>query len=200
LSEEQFIDAALALADSDGLMTMNVRSLAACLKMSPNSLYTYFESKQALLDRMFGKAMSELPLEDIAGGDPRAEFEAAFLALFDAMSTHPAAVELLMAGVGSPQVDLMRERLHGLLEQAGLDTRDRVRAINLATSLVMGSVIVGTFRSGETRTRELTRRRRLSARRFPLLRKASTAAAQVPSPGMFAYELSGLLKHVFDDA
>jgi AcrR family transcriptional regulator len=197
LSERQFIEAALDLADREGLAALNVRRLAATLDMSPNSLYTYFENKQALLDKMFGRAMANLPLEDVAGGEARAEILAAYRALFAAMSEHPCSVELLMEGVGSPQADAARERFHRVLARAGMTAPQRVRAISLLTGLVLGNVIVDTFRGTRSRPRELERRRALDAELFPRLTEASAPENQGSLTDAFDLSLEALVDRLF---
>jgi AcrR family transcriptional regulator len=197
LSQRQFTDAALRLADKEGLAALNVRRLAASLEMSPNSLYTYFENKRTLLDEMFGQAMATLPLQDVAGGEPRAEITAAFRALYEAMSRHPSSVQLMLDGVGSPQADVARERFHGILDRAGMSPAQRVRAINLLTGLVLGSVIVGTIRGGSRRKRESRRRRALDPETFPLLSVASALEYQDSPAETFELALEALVDRLF---
>jgi AcrR family transcriptional regulator len=197
VSEEQFLDAALDLADVEGLAALNVRRLAAALDMSPNSLYTYFENKQALLDKMFGRAMAPLPLEDVAGGEPRDEITVGYRTLYEAMSQHPCSVELLMEGVGLPQADAIRDRFLGVLARAGMPVGQRVRAINSITALVIGNVIVHKFRRNGNRADEMKRRRGLDPKVFPHLAEVSARKHEDSPAEAFELSLTALIDRLF---
>lgn len=196
LSKDEFARLALDLVNRDGMGALNVRRLAAELKVSPGSLYTYFRDKDALLDRMLGYALGRLP-EVSDGGAPRDDLIAAFASLQSAMQANPSTVELLMAGVASPQLDRFREHCHEILHRAGADPATRVRAINLLMSLVIGSVVVDAFRGGVLRPPELARRRRL-AREFALLREASRAEHQPARGSTFAAGLVTLVDDLLE--
>jgi AcrR family transcriptional regulator len=195
MSRADFADGALAVIDAEGLGALNLRRLAADLEMSPGALYTYFDGKQALYDHMLQRALRDLPLADVAGGAQRAELAAACRALFAAMNRHPGVLELLMAGVRSPDLDLMRERLLRLLADAGLDDRARVRAINLLTAHAMGTVVQSTFR-GRSRADEMRRRAELDRERFPLLARSADPEHQVTPSETFEFGLTALLDQV----
>ena len=45
---------------ADGLAALSLRALAHAVDMEPQSLYTYFVSKNALYDRMFADGNLEL--------------------------------------------------------------------------------------------------------------------------------------------
>lgn len=56
----EILEAAWTLADRDGIAGLSLRELAAKIGMRPPSLYTYFESKDALYDALFIDANRQL--------------------------------------------------------------------------------------------------------------------------------------------
>lgn len=59
LSPEALVDAAVALADAEGLEALSMRRVAQALGVSPMSLYTYVPSKAELIDLMFDRVLAE---------------------------------------------------------------------------------------------------------------------------------------------
>jgi AcrR family transcriptional regulator len=56
---EEVVDAAIALADADGLAALSVRRVAETLGLSTMSLYTYVPSKAELIDLMLDRVAAE---------------------------------------------------------------------------------------------------------------------------------------------
>jgi AcrR family transcriptional regulator len=59
-TKEEILAAAWGLARTRGLTGFSLRDLALAVHMRHQSLYTYFPSKQAIYDAMFGQGMREL--------------------------------------------------------------------------------------------------------------------------------------------
>ncbi len=57
LSTDEVVNAAIALADADGLSALSMRRVAEAVGVSPMSLYTYVPSKAELADLMFDRAL-----------------------------------------------------------------------------------------------------------------------------------------------
>src|SRR5579862_4554779 len=68
-SVEEVVQAAIALADAEGLAALSVRRVAETLGLSPMSLYTYVPSKAELVDLMLDRVAGEVAAP--AGGDWR---------------------------------------------------------------------------------------------------------------------------------
>lgn len=62
----EILEAAWILADRDGIAGLSLRELASTVGMRPPSLYTYFESKDALYDALYVDANRQL-MERLAG-------------------------------------------------------------------------------------------------------------------------------------
>jgi AcrR family transcriptional regulator len=59
-TRERIIDAAWILARRDGLAALSFREVAAAVGMRAPSLYTYFDSKNALYDAMYAESVTKL--------------------------------------------------------------------------------------------------------------------------------------------
>ncbi|MGW5387528.1 TetR/AcrR family transcriptional regulator [Nocardia sp. NPDC003963] len=65
LSRERIVDAAIGLADADGLAAVSLRKVAAALDVGPMRLYGYIATKEELLDLMVDAVYAEIrPLGD----------------------------------------------------------------------------------------------------------------------------------------
>src|ERR1700688_2274589 len=62
LTREQVVEAALALADRDGLEGLSIQSLARSLECGVMTIYGYIESKGDLLDAIAQRGLRDLHL------------------------------------------------------------------------------------------------------------------------------------------
>jgi AcrR family transcriptional regulator len=73
-SVEDVVQAAISLADAEGLEALSMRRVAETLQLSPMSLYTYVPSKAELTDLMLDRVAGEVVAP--AGGDWRSQLTA----------------------------------------------------------------------------------------------------------------------------
>jgi AcrR family transcriptional regulator len=66
-SRDQVVDAAIAIADADGLAAVTIRRIAADLGAGAMSLYTYVPDKDRLVDLMVDRVAGRTPLPDLTG-------------------------------------------------------------------------------------------------------------------------------------
>jgi|ERR1022692_274166 AcrR family transcriptional regulator len=59
-TKQEILDAAWSIVRADGLAALALRAVAHAVDMEPQSLYTYFASKNALYDYMFADGNQEL--------------------------------------------------------------------------------------------------------------------------------------------
>jgi AcrR family transcriptional regulator len=59
-TKREILDTAWSMVRADGLAALSLRALAHAVDMEPQSLYTYFASKNALYDHMFADGNQEL--------------------------------------------------------------------------------------------------------------------------------------------
>ena len=74
-SRREILDTAWVMVRADGLASLSLRALARAVGVEPQSLYTYFASKNAVYDAMFGRAATEfadLMISTPASADPGA--------------------------------------------------------------------------------------------------------------------------------
>jgi AcrR family transcriptional regulator len=74
-SVDEVVQAAIAIADADGLAALSMRRVAEALGLSPMSLYTYVPSKAELVDLMLDRVAGEAPLPDPTADGWRARLE-----------------------------------------------------------------------------------------------------------------------------
>jgi AcrR family transcriptional regulator len=67
-TRQEILDAAWRLMRAEGVAALSLRALARAVGMEPQSLYSYFDSKHAIYDALFGEANQQL-LGHL-GGDP----------------------------------------------------------------------------------------------------------------------------------
>jgi AcrR family transcriptional regulator len=67
LSVEQVAQAAIDLADTDGLAAVTMRQVASTLGVVPMALYTYVPGKAELLDLMLDTVYAQMPRTDLTG-------------------------------------------------------------------------------------------------------------------------------------
>src|SRR3954452_14456584 len=65
---EDVVQAAIVLADAEGLTALSMRRVAETLQLSPMSLYTYVPSKAELVDLMIDRVAGEMNDPGPTGG------------------------------------------------------------------------------------------------------------------------------------
>jgi AcrR family transcriptional regulator len=96
-TRNEILDAAWSLARQEGLAGLSLRDVASAVGMQPPSLYSYFESKNAIYDAMFKRGYEELERRD-AAFDPvpgAAAFRARARAFLLFCTEDPARYQLL---------------------------------------------------------------------------------------------------------
>lgn len=147
----EIIDAAWAVARQHGLAALTLREVAARVGMRAPSLYSHFDSKNAIYDAMFGHAWRTfLDLVDATDpdlpGEPRAALQAVARRFFDFAVADLPRYQLMnqrviagftpSAQAYAPAVQVL-DRLRQAL--AGAGARDE-QAVDLFTALVGGLV------------------------------------------------------------
>jgi len=96
LSRERVLEAALAIADAEGLDALSFRRLAGVLGVTPMALYRYVDGKDALLDGVGDLVLSTLELPGPSAGDWREQLRAMALSFRSALVGHPAIVPIFL--------------------------------------------------------------------------------------------------------
>jgi AcrR family transcriptional regulator len=140
IARETIIEAALAIADLDGLDALSMRRLADALGVAPRSLYGYVETKEELLDLLGEVALASLAIDDDLDSPWEEQLLRALMSLYRELLLHPSAGELILGPrvLGAAPIDRLRERILGLIRTVG--GFDRNRAIQV-TRLLIGQVV-----------------------------------------------------------
>src|SRR4028118_1397779 len=123
LTDDEILDAALALLDEGGPDAASVRGIAARVGVAPNAVYTYFPDKAAVVKGIVERLLAGVDQDVFADRERpwRERVEALALELRAHLSAHPGAVPLMIGGpMDGPHVLALTERLLQPLGAAGL--------------------------------------------------------------------------------
>jgi AcrR family transcriptional regulator len=97
-ARDAIVEAAWILVREEGLAALSLRDLARRAGITTPTVYSYFDSKSAIYDAMFGQAASEFAdnVSELDDGDsPRECLIAALRRFFDFCTSDPARYQLL---------------------------------------------------------------------------------------------------------
>jgi AcrR family transcriptional regulator len=148
----QILDAALSIADEDGLDAVSMRSVAARVGVSPMALYPYVGSKAALLDGLVGRLLGELtgasaprpvPPAGVRPAQRSQDWRVELRTLANRMRAlarrHPTAFMLLLSRPSvTPEAAAAVDAVYQGLLEAGVPPRDVPRIERLVSTFVLG--------------------------------------------------------------
>jgi AcrR family transcriptional regulator len=138
LSRERVIDAAIELADADGLAALSMRRLASSLGVEAMSLYYHVRNKNELLGGILERVLSELELPP-AGSPWKQALRATALSAHAVLDRHRWTATLLMApGVTSATRERWMEAVLAALASAHLPPGLADHAYHALDSYVVG--------------------------------------------------------------
>lgn len=147
----EIADAALEIADRDGLAAVSFRRLALRLGVSPMAPYSYFESKADLLDAMVGRALAKLISEQDSSAPWDQQLAQAMRDVRAVLTEHPTIVELITTHyIEEEQLDEFREHLFAIMRQTGLGRQEGADILRVLNDYVLGSVVT-RIRRGRVR-------------------------------------------------
>ncbi len=140
LTHDRVVQAALALADSEGLDALSMRRLGAELGVEAMSLYRHVPNKDALLDGMVDVVVqSWVDPGDAAIADWRRRLGAIMHRAHDALIARPWAVELISS---RPRVGAARlryaETITSAVLEAGFTPQLAHHALHIVDGTIMG--------------------------------------------------------------
>ena len=138
LSVDAIVEAAVRVADAEGLEAISMARVAAELGFTTMSLYRYVASKDELLQLMYNnsaRGAEDLVLE---GDDWRAKIRHWAIVQRDILDVHPWITQLAMpAPPLAPNSLHFVERALAALDPTGLPAAEKLRAIGLITSFTL---------------------------------------------------------------
>ncbi|MER5420112.1 TetR/AcrR family transcriptional regulator [Streptosporangium roseum] len=140
LSVDVIVDAAIAVADAEGMAALSMRAVGERLGRTAMALYTYVPSKSELVDLMHDRVLAELP----ADYGPRADWRAGATAWAeDAWAfylRHPWVLQVSQARpVLGPNEYVMLDTVVGVLRGTGLGPGALRRIVGTLFSFVRGA-------------------------------------------------------------
>jgi AcrR family transcriptional regulator len=199
LNVERIVDAALAIAEREGLEAVSMRRVGARLDTAAMSLYRHVPNKEALLELVADRVLARLPYPDPAG-DWREETHAFFLAFHDLLLEHPAVARVMVEiAVAGPEISLRGELVLATLLAGGLDEQSAAQAITALTWHTVGGSLYAIARRNPEHDRE-TRLRSLPAEQFPSVHRVAPYLADDASREHFDAALRHLIHGFEPDA
>jgi AcrR family transcriptional regulator len=138
LSRERVLRGALAVADSGGIGSLTIRSLAQHLGAKPMSLYYYVTGKDEILDGIVDLVFSEIELPSV-GGDWRSEIVRRANSARRALRRHSWAIGLMESRKNPGPATLRHhDAVIGALRGAGFSVEMTAHAYALLDSFIYG--------------------------------------------------------------
>lgn len=140
LSPDAIAAAALALVDKHGEFTLP--QLAKALSVTASSIYNHVSGKDEIIELMRGRAMSAISLEGGASSDWQQTVRQIATSYWESYSKHPRLIPLLTSHTVRDRTTLrVYDALAETLAQAGFPPADRLQAITIIDSFVLGSAL-----------------------------------------------------------
>jgi len=141
LGRERVLDAALAVAEREGLQSLSMRLLARELGVSPMALYRHVAGKDDLLDGLVERLLGELRLPDASlPWDERLRELARELRALGRRRPGLFGLLLQRRAVGAGALRAREAALRALAD-AGLDPEAAARAERLLSTVIIGFAI-----------------------------------------------------------
>ncbi|MFE5515556.1 TetR/AcrR family transcriptional regulator [Streptomyces sp. NPDC056529] len=142
LTVDRIVDAAIHLADEEGLAALSMRKVAEPLGVSTMSLYTYVNGRAELVNCMFDKILSESPSLDGVEDGWRAALERYARGAHDIALRHPWVPPLMSSRMlMGPHETAVWDGVLRAVSGTGLDERDMLAVVNLVNGYVRGAAL-----------------------------------------------------------
>jgi AcrR family transcriptional regulator len=140
LSVQRIVQAAIGIADAEGLQALSMRRVAAELGVGTMSLYTYVPGKAELLDVMLDTVLGEVGRPDGVAGGWRAKLEAYAREHWAHYHRHPWVLQVSGArALLGPNETAAFESALRAVSGIGLDGREMLHVVTLVAEYVRGA-------------------------------------------------------------
>jgi AcrR family transcriptional regulator len=137
LSEDQIIDAALAIIRESGVESLSMRSLSRQLGVSPMAAYYYVRDKQGLLDLVAKRALSAVEIPDKSVGPWHVRLRVLVDQVEAGLRHNQGIAEVLLGRIMFSQRSVMNAIME-VLEEAGFEGPNVVKAYALIHTYLFG--------------------------------------------------------------
>jgi AcrR family transcriptional regulator len=152
---EQILDAALAIADEQGLAAVTMRAVATRVGVSPMALYPHVGGKDGLLDGIVDRMLAELLPAVTTAGDAETRVLALARAARALARRHPTAYALLLSRPSvTPDAVRVVDAFYTALLELGVPPAEVPRVERLLSTFALGyatSEVNGRFTSANPR-------------------------------------------------
>jgi len=140
LTRERVLEAAVELADREGIESVSMRRLGQELGIEAMSLYTHVRSKEDLLDGMVEVVFQQMPARR-RRGDWKATLRRTILSAREVLLRHPWAPAIIETRT-QPGPAMLRQydAVMGILREGGFSLETTHHAIHLMGSRLLGFV------------------------------------------------------------
>lgn len=140
LNRHRIVQAALAIADAEGLDSLTMRRLAVELGAAPMAAYSHFRDKRELLAAVVDAVMAEVELPEV-DGRWRKPIRRLAESLRRALVAHPAVMPAVnVYAAGGAATSAVVDRAHGILRGAGFADEQAVAAFDTVYAFTIGAV------------------------------------------------------------
>lgn len=137
LTRERVLDAAMGIADREGLEALSMRRLADELGAGAMSVYHHVPNKDGILDGILERVVGEMELP--TGSDWKAALHAVAMSAHEALGRHPWAAAALLGGERASPARLRHmDAILGCLRGAGFSDVETDLAYHVLDSHIMG--------------------------------------------------------------
>jgi TetR/AcrR family tetracycline transcriptional repressor len=141
LSRQRIVDAAMAIAEAEGVERLTMRGVAKHLGVDAMSLYNHVRSREALLDAITGTLLAGLRFPAPSGA-LAADVRAVAHAFRRAALRYPRCAQLVLTRqLAAPAALGPTEAVLAILEAAGFPPDRAVHALRTALALLVGSLL-----------------------------------------------------------
>ena len=197
LTADAVLGAGRALVEREGVEALTMRRLAETLGVAPNTLYSYFPDKAALLDALLDSLLAEI---DVPGLD-RMDWRDGLVALMTGsrqmlLARADLLPQLFSRPMRGPQATRLGEETLALLARGGIEGHAAVDALRALLTFTFGSVALDAPRRLEP---DPETRQRASAAAFandpasPRMAELSDPLSRPPAEGSFETGLRWLI-------
>jgi len=138
----RIVDAALAIADEEGLDAVSVRRVGQRVGRRPMSLYSHVPSKDGLVALMFDRISAGLLLPEPPPDDGRERFRLIATRAFDTYLAHPWMLHAFgRRPPPGPNQKRRAEQSARAAEALGVDPADAHRALSIVHEWTMGHAL-----------------------------------------------------------
>ncbi|GAB3141765.1 hypothetical protein GCM10027290_15030 [Micromonospora sonneratiae] len=192
LTREAVLEAAMTLADREGLAALSMRRLGAELGVEAMTLYHHVASKDALLDGLVERLFAEAAPPWFTGLSWREGMRGYAYSLRAALLAHPNVVPLVVSRPAmTPQNLRIMEDGLGALTTAGFPLDAALDAVYSLSDFVVGHV--ATQRSATSAEARVVPVSVPDPERFPLLAEAVRAQQRLGPNTRFDFALDAML-------